>query len=460
MKAEKGIVHTIQPDFQSTRFFSGHRYRCHLYIPTNYDPSVPTALYVQQDGMLSFIPSLFERLSAEGVMPVCIGVGVDSGSFAPTRPGGTVRSTRSQDYDGLGRRYADFLIEELLPYLKNEYDLRIADSPDLHLICGCSSGGICAWNAAWERNDFFRRVYMSSPTFSSFRGGDSLVVLMRKYETKPIRAYMIAGTDDMRNSAGDWYLEALAADAALKYAGYDYGFEVFPNGPHGVGFGEEAVFERAMRFLWRDWQTQPVKALGLPPRVADILFPDQPWMPTSEAMPFPMSPTIDAGCYHSENCQIWLTRPDGTRALVAETGYPIAGLALSCDGWRLYIAGRERRFIDVMAIQPDGTLTDRYEHAHLHIADDCPYPGATAIAVDTQDRLYAATALGIQTFSFRGHNNTVLALPGHLPAEKLAFGGADHTMLYAQSGQQVFRRPVRTTGMTVGHFSVPGTEPF
>jgi hypothetical protein len=33
----------------------------------------------------------------------------------------------------------------------------------------------------------------------TIRGGDSLTVLMRKYETKPIRAYMTVGTDDMRN---------------------------------------------------------------------------------------------------------------------------------------------------------------------------------------------------------------------------------------------------------------------
>ncbi len=460
MEIQTGTVYHSEPNFTSSKILPGSTHRYHIYVPTQYDPSKPAALYVQQDSLLGVAPEAFERLIDEGAMPVCIGLGVESGFFPPSRPDGEQRSTRSQEYDGLGPNYANFIIEELLPFIKKEFGLNISDSPDMHLISGCSSGGICSWNAAWERNDFFRRVYMSSPTFSSFRGGDSMTVLMRKYETKPIRAYMIVGTDDMHNSAGDWYLEALSAEAAMKHAGYDFAFETFQDGLHGAGYQEITVFERAMRFLWQDWQTQPVKALGLPPRVADIVMPEEPWTSTNDAMPTPLIPTVDVGSYSYDQNKIWLNREDGTKTLVGDTGYPISGLALSSDGWLLYIAAVGRRFIDAMAIQPDGSLTDRFAHAHLHIADDCILLGATGICVDTQDRLYAATQLGIQTFSSRGHNNTILPLPGHLPVDKVAFGGSDNSILYAESGGRVFKRKVKTKGTTIGELNSPSTEPF
>ncbi|MEI7435600.1 MAG: alpha/beta hydrolase-fold protein [bacterium] len=424
-----------------------HRYT--LYVPSKASPAQPAALYVQQDGMLAFVPELFERLSADGTMPVCAALGVASGSFPATREGGFARSTRSPEYDGLGPGYANFLIEELIPFVRKEYGLNLSDDPDLHLIAGCSSGGISSWNAAWERNDFFRRVYMNSPTFSAFRGGDSLTVLMRKYETKPIRAYMTVGTDDMRNSAGDWYLEAKSASEALKYSLYDFAFEVFQNGPHGAGFGDAAVFEKAMRFIWKDWQTEVIRPLGLSPRVADIVTLSEPWRETSEPMPKACVPTIPEGYYNfDKRGDIWLNHADGTRTIAAETNREITSIAISCDRWRLYIADRNRRFVYAMAIQKDGALTDCYAHAHLHLADDSIALGAAAVCVDTLGRLYAGTQMGIQIASHTGQNNAILPLPGHLPVTGLAFSGEGNAMLYAESNGKVFKRKVLTSGLT------------
>jgi gluconolactonase len=388
---------------------------------------------------------------------VCVALGVDSGSFPATREGGFARSTRSPEYDGLGPDYANFLIEELIPFVKKKYGLNLSDNPDLHLIAGRSSGGISAWNAAWERNDYFRRVYMNSPSFSAFRGGDSLTVLMRKYETKPIRAFMTVGTDDMRNSAGDWYLESLSAREALNYAQYDYAVEVFQNGLHGAGFDDATVFEKAMQFIWKDWQTEAVKPLGLSPRVADIVTLDQPWRETTEAMPKGCLPTIPEGYYSFDQggC-IWLNGVDGTKILAAETNREITSIAISCDRWRLYIADRNRRFVFVMAIREDGTLTDCYTHGHLHLADDCITLGASALCVDRLGRLYAATPMGIQTVSHFGHTNTILPLPGNLPVTGLVFGGDGNDILYAESNGRVFKRTVLTHGLTE---TTPAVEP-
>lgn len=440
-----GKLHEL--DFTASRIFPGTLHPVRVYIPEGHVSGTPAALYVRQDGFADFVPQVIEKLIAEKAMPMCIALGVASGRMEPTLPGGYLRRTRSAEYDALGRAYADFVIEEVLPCVRERYGFRISESPDMHLADGCSSGGICAWNMAWERNDFFRRVYMNSPTFSSFRGGDALTVLMRKYETKPIRAYLTVGTDDMRNSAGDWHLEALSAREALTYAGYEFACEVFEGGAHGAGAGDPVLFERVMRYLWHDWE-KPVRPLGLSPRVADLVSLDTRWERTDEPMPQACVPTTPQGTYSFAGGTILLHRTGGTTVTAAAGFADITAIALSSDRWRLYVAERNRRFVDVVAIRPDGTLADCYAHAHLHLADDCRQLGASAICVDEHDRLFAATQLGIQTFGHEGHSNTVLPLPGHLPVTGIAFGRGNGKVLYASANGAVFKRDVKVCGLT------------
>ncbi len=42
----------------------------------------------------------------------------------------------------------------------------ITDDPEGRGICGSSSGGICAFNAAWQRPDQFRKVYSTIGSFT------------------------------------------------------------------------------------------------------------------------------------------------------------------------------------------------------------------------------------------------------------------------------------------------------
>src|ERR1039458_2383838 len=59
------------------------------------------------------------------------------------------RYNRSYEYDGLGDRYARFLTEEILPAVGKQY--KLSADPNDRAIGGSSSGGIAAFNAAWER---------------------------------------------------------------------------------------------------------------------------------------------------------------------------------------------------------------------------------------------------------------------------------------------------------------------
>ena len=427
--------------FTALRHRPGTRRTGSVYLPFGLPRDRPAALQITWDGLRDCDPEVVEKLIAEGTIPPLVSIGSVSARYPATLPGGTDRTVRSPEYDGLGPSMPNLLIEEFLPALSEALGISFAESPDLHAITGCSSGGIAAWNACWERNDFFRRCYINSPTFSSFRGGDSFPFLIRKFETKPIRCYITAGTDDMRNSAGDWYLEAESAKEAMEYAGYEYAYERFQDGTHGAGNGDPAVYERALRFLWDGWATRPVSIRHLPPRVADLFAQGTAWEPVSAPVPYPIA----------------APKPP---AVPADFPYPVSATALSSDQWRLYIATPSKRFVYAGAIQPDGTVVDLYTQAHLHVRDDFDVPGALDICVDSGDRLYAATELGIQTISQQGETNCILPLPGNRPAAKVFFGGPDGTTLYAQATDgTLYARPVltRPAGPSI---TPPDTPPF
>ena len=443
-----------------------------VYIPKENHAKKDLAVQVYTDGMRECEPAVLEKLLAEKAIPPMISIGVKPGVIPSLIDGGTARRIRSIEYDSLGPRYANFIIDELIPAIQKEVlpkDITLSASCDMHSICGCSSGGICSWNACWERNDYFRRCLINSPTFSSFRGGEELLAYMRKVETKPIRCFMTVGTDDMRNSAGDWYLEALTAKEAMEYGGYEYEFELFEGGKHGVGSRDADVMERGLRFIWKDWKTKPVGIRHLPERVADIVTMDAPWIvgrrPRITRLsfiaisPFGRYDMVDNKQQLHEN-KIFL-HENGRNKCVATFDFVISGIALSCDKSLLYVCSIDNRFILAFRIYEDGSLHDMYHFARLHIADHAEYVGASSICVDEHDRLYAATALGIQTFSWEGHCNCILPLPDKEVPMLIGFLDKEPNKLYAISAQKHFySREVLTRGATGDAASQPGTPLF
>ncbi|MDB6137254.1 MAG: gluconolactonase, partial [Verrucomicrobiaceae bacterium] len=187
---------------------------------------------------------------------------------------GTIgRRNRCFEYDGVGDNNVRFLVDELLPFVAKELDLKLSASGNDRCISGGSSGGISAFNTAWERPDQFSRVYCASGSFVAFRGGHEFPTLVRKTEAKPIRAYLTTGTRDMENCAGDWFLLDQEMDKALKFSGYDYFFRII-NGGHVAGYMD--FYQEAMSYLWKGWP-ETVKAGPSAPRARDFLVPDEGW---------------------------------------------------------------------------------------------------------------------------------------------------------------------------------------
>jgi enterochelin esterase-like enzyme len=143
------------------------------------------------------------------------------------------------------------LIEELLPEVEARYT--ITADPAGRAICGMSSGGICAFTAAWERPDVFGKVVSHCGSFTDMRGGHNYPPLIRKTERKPLQVFLQAGEKDLDVIFGNWPLANLEMAAALDYRDYDYKL-VYGEGYHTLKHGA-AIFPDTMRWLWRDFRS-------------------------------------------------------------------------------------------------------------------------------------------------------------------------------------------------------------
>ena len=399
-----------------------------------------------------FVPFL-ETFVKDGIMPGGLTVFLGAGMFDPTLPGGAPRNMRAENFDQYQSEFSDLLAEELIPDAAKRAGVTISPNPDLHFIAGGSSGGMAAWNALWFRNDFFRRGVLMSPTFSAMRGGEEAMVIARKTETRPMRVYMSVGTTEPDYYFGDSYLVARNAESVMMYTKSDYHFDLFVGEGHCSRGCDPVQYRKIMEFLWKDWDTVPLVVKQNNKRIETLLDAQDVWEP-AETMPAPQNsvPSPVGGVYTFDGGKI-LLRKDGKDSVVASDLNQITGIALSTDNWRLYVSDRTRRFLFAYAILPDGTLGAQYKLCPLHLAHDCRCIGATSICLAEDDRIFAATELGVQTAVSFGILDMILPLPGDKPAVQVAMEGF---WLYAKSSDgRIYRRKLKRQARKDGELIAP-----
>lgn len=226
-----------------------------IYVPAQYDKSKPACVMIFQDGGWyrdpngSFrAPIVFDNLIHRQEMPVTIGIFLNPGTVPGSGPGKRARANRSFEYDRLSDQYALFLEKEILPEVARQYSLR-TDAAG-RAICGISSGGICAFTAAWERPDLFSKVLSHVGSFTNIRGGDVYPSLIRKTDPRPIRVFLQDGSGDLDNLHGHWPLANQQMAAALRLMKYDVRFEFGDGGHNGKHGG--AILPESLKWLWRD----------------------------------------------------------------------------------------------------------------------------------------------------------------------------------------------------------------
>lgn len=242
--------------WDQSRIFPGTSRTVTVYIPHAYKAGEEACLMVWQDGSRHADPeggmrvcTVFDHLIHRKEMPVTIGVFVDPGRKAGQKPGEKA-ANRSLEYDSLGDAYTRFLLEEILPETERRYGVRYLQGGRHRAVAGGSSGGICAFTAAWERPDQFGKVLCWVGTFVDIRGGNAYPYLLRVTERKPIRVYLLDGINDLDNKFGNWPLANRMMEASLRYMGYDHRM-VWTQCFHGSK-GMSPALPDALRWLWRD----------------------------------------------------------------------------------------------------------------------------------------------------------------------------------------------------------------
>ncbi len=330
-----------------------------IYVPAQYNKEQPAALMVFQDGERMRdvngrwrIPIVFDNLIARGDMPPTIAVFINPGNenSKPNQSKGKP-SNRSFEYDSLGDRYTQFLLEEIIPQVEQRYN--ISNDPTMRAIGGSSSGAICAFTAAWERPDMFRKVYSNVGSFTNLRGGDVYSSLIRKTDPKPIRVYMSDTSGDVDNQFGSWPWANQLMASSLQYMGYDVRFDWAEGYAHNADFGS-SKFPEAMKWLWRNETHQAVLDtrgdLKGDLTILRLLVPDKSWEVVAEGLGFADAPCSDADgnfyfCDMKAPAVYRIDATDGTRTELAQEA--VSGLKFGPSGLLYGCQGAKQRVISI-----------------------------------------------------------------------------------------------------------------
>jgi len=328
--------------FDRSAIYPGTTREFAVYVPAQYDGSQPAALMVFQDGLgyLNNVPVTFDNLIHAGDMPATIGLFVNPGVVPELDENALARYNRSFEYDAADDRYARFLLDEMMPHALK--DLKVTTDPNFRAICGSSSGGIAAFQVAWERPDQFRRVFTTVGTYVGLRGGNELPVLVRKLEPKPIRIFLQDGKNDNNLYCGSWWVANQDMLASFQWAGYEVN-HAWGEGGHNRKHGN-AIFPEVLRWLWQDWKgagavvrTHPDQSKS---KANDFLVHGEDWQLVSEGHGFTEGPAVNAAgeLFFSdlEQSKIWRVATDGTVSLFQENTGNVNGLAFAPDGKTLY----------------------------------------------------------------------------------------------------------------------------
>lgn len=232
----------------------GLTFKYRIYVPTQYQKGQPAALMVFQDASSVYLglmntPLVLDNLIHSGEIPVTIALFLDPGTPTGEYVHERDKELRSAQYDATDGKYAKFLTEEIIPKVVRKQYKIIAD-PSGWAIAGQSSGGVAAFTAAWERPDFFHRVLTQNGSFVNIRGAGKYPELVRTDPPKPLRVYLLSGTNDLNNQFGSWLAANQAMASAFGEADYDYRFRTGTGG-HFPPLQAQADFADALRWLWR-----------------------------------------------------------------------------------------------------------------------------------------------------------------------------------------------------------------
>ncbi len=354
----------VELTLEKSEIFPGTVREIQVYVPAQYDPATPAALMVFQDGKgyanrngAWRVPTVFDNLIHQGAMPITIGVFVTPGVVSSGSDDAMDRFNRSLEYDAVSDRYARFIVDEVLPLVRERY--AITDDPNLRAIAGASSGAIAAFGVAWHRPDQFRRVFSTIGTYVGLRGGDVYPTLVRKTQPKPLKVFLQDGSNDLNIYGGDWWVANQAMLSALQWAGYEVEHR-WGDGGHNSEHGA-AVLPEALKWLWADADQPIMTPLSERHALAKVLEAGTEWELVSQGHQFTdgpaVSPSGDVYFTDGPAGEIWrVPADDGKPERVMGDLPGISGLMFDAAG-RLYgVLSRQQQLVRIDLKSQDVTV--------------------------------------------------------------------------------------------------------
>jgi len=434
----KGTVtrHTLAPG----RFFPGTPHAYQVYVPASYDANRPTPVMIFLDGNGYAgnnvrVPVVLDNLIARREVPAMIAIFIDPGVMPALSDQAQNRYERIFEYDSLTPRFANFLVEELIPEVAKRWNL--STDPNDRGIAGTSTGAVGAFVAAWNRPDQFRRVITWIGSFGNFRGADRLPGLIRRTEPRPLRVFMQTGRQDLVNYAGSWYLENPRMAAALEFAGNDVKIELGEDG-HSQRHGA-SMLPDTLRWLWRGYP-QPIAAAPAAPGAGRGVFAQL--VPRRELIAPPGNPAPPAAQGRGAPAPGQATGPRGAvYALIYSDKLwePIAG------PYRAAASPATDKHGDVFFTDPAANRIYRTDAAGRTTVFTENSGGARTIRFAADERLYASQPAAKRIVSF-GSSGDQKIVAQNIQADDLAL---------MQSGAMYF---VDTAHRTVGRIDANGTR--
>lgn len=270
----------------TSEIFTGTHRKFWVYLPQQLDRSKPAPFMVWQDGAVRIdpkrnarVPIVYDNLIHKGDIPPMIGIFIDPGVFPALPESNRARRNRGFEYNTLSDQYVRFLLEEILPEVERIHNLTLTTDPEGRGISGYSSGAICAFTAAWERPDAFRKVLSGIGSYVGIAyrpangnepmrpGGDLYPTLIRKNPIKPLKIFLQDGSNDLNNEHGNWFQANQQMLSALEWANANADEKNLPGPRYQVKhvwgtLGHETLhigtlIPDALRWLWSGYQPNP-----------------------------------------------------------------------------------------------------------------------------------------------------------------------------------------------------------
>lgn len=150
-----------------------------------------------------------------------------------------------------------------------------------------------------------------------------------------------------------------------------------------------------------------------------------------------------------EHGNVHYIRPNGEVVLLDDQITRPNGISLSLDERTLFVDDTEGEYVHAFDVLPDG----RVKNKRLFVKLTEPEQGslgmrsrADGMALDSQGRLYVATASGVQVIDRRGQYLGTIRVPSVV--RNLAFSGPKRQTLYMTSLESLYRVQVLSQGPT------------